>query len=345
MRIIHLLPSRSMSGAENVAITIIKGLSEYKCIYVSPAGPISEIVKDAGVEYVPLREFSRNELKQVVNDLRPALIHAHDYRASILAGSLVGAPPVISHLHNNWPWASRVSGRTLAYIALLPRYKRIIAVSRAIVEEHAFRRLLAKRTVIVENGIDKGRLRDLSVTSEAEASDVLFVGRLTEQKDPLFFIEIVRLLRHEFPLIRAVMVGTGALEGECRKAIVRYGLEENIRLVGFVRNPYGYMARARMLILPSRWEGYGLVAYESLVLGTPVLCRPVGGLRSLLRDGEGVRFCKTLEEFVAAASHILRNEEEHARQRAAAFSFAENVPDRDEFLARIRSVYEQVIPR
>lgn len=324
-------------------MTIVRGLSEYECIYVSPTGPIGDVLREAGIRYVSLREFSRRELKRVVNELRPDLIHAHDYRASIMAASLVGGPPVISHLHHNPPWAARVSGRTLAYISLLPRYRRIIAVSRAIIEEHAFRNLLLGRTTVIENGVEKAAIRKLSETTEAEGCDILFVGRLTEEKDPLFFIEIVRSLRNVFPLVKALMVGSGPLEGECKKLIVRYGLEQNIRLVGFQGNPYGYMAKARILIIPSRWEGYGLVAYESLVLGTPVLCRPVGGLRNLLQDGQGVTFCNTLEEFVAAAIQSLCSEERLARQRAAALAFAETVPDSNEFLAGIRRVYADVI--
>jgi glycosyltransferase involved in cell wall biosynthesis len=56
--------------------------------------------------------------------------------------------------------------------------------------------------------------------------------------------------------------------------------------MGFVQNPYQYMARASLFVLPSRWEGLPTVLIEALCLGTPIVATDCpGGSRHILRDG------------------------------------------------------------
>jgi glycosyltransferase involved in cell wall biosynthesis len=49
------------------------------------------------------------------------------------------------------------------------------------------------------------------------------------------------------------------------------GLEEEVAMLGFVDNPYSYMAKANVFVLSSRWEGFGNVVVEALAVGTPVV--------------------------------------------------------------------------
>jgi glycosyltransferase involved in cell wall biosynthesis len=57
--------------------------------------------------------------------------------------------------------------------------------------------------------------------------------------------------------------------------------------MGFVQNPYSYMARASLFVLPSKWEGLPTVLVEAMYLGVPIVATDCpGGSREILRDGQ-----------------------------------------------------------
>ena len=86
MRILHLLASNKFSGAEHIAVDIIRALQEkYELVYVSPTGEIKEFLGQEKIRYIPLNELSYLEVYRVIKDYKPDIIHAHDYRASCIA--------------------------------------------------------------------------------------------------------------------------------------------------------------------------------------------------------------------------------------------------------------------
>jgi glycosyltransferase involved in cell wall biosynthesis len=99
---------------------------------------------------------------------------------------------------------------------------------------------------------------------------VLGAGRLTKAKDfPTLIRAFARLrLRHE---IRLVIVGEGEDRPPLEALIRELGIERDVALPGFVRNPFAYMARARVFASSSAWEGFGNALLEALACGTPVV--------------------------------------------------------------------------
>ncbi|GAF23683.1 hypothetical protein JCM19047_3522 [Bacillus sp. JCM 19047] len=59
------------------------------------------------------------------------------------------------------------------------------------------------------------------------------------------------------------MIGDGDLRNECENEIKQLKLANNIDLLGFLENPYCIIKNSKMMILTSKWEGFGLVAVEA----------------------------------------------------------------------------------
>jgi glycosyltransferase involved in cell wall biosynthesis len=68
-----------------------------------------------------------------------------------------------------------------------------------------------------------------------------------------------------------VILGEGPLEGALRRRAADLGVGERVRFLGFQGNPWAWFARARLFVLPSRWEGFGNVVAEALACGAPTL--------------------------------------------------------------------------
>jgi glycosyltransferase involved in cell wall biosynthesis len=114
---------------------------------------------------------------------------------------------------------------------------------------------------------------------------MLAVGRLTAQKD---FPTLLRAFAHVRAECEARLIILG--EGEEREALQslvrKLGLEEAVSLPGFVANPYAFMARSRLFILSSRWEGLPTVLIEALACGVPVVATDCpNGPREILQEG------------------------------------------------------------
>ena len=67
--------------------------------------------------------------------------------------------------------------------------------------------------------------------------------------------------------------------------------------MGFIDNPYELMLKSKTTILPSRFEGFGLVAIESLALGTPVFNSGVGGLKTIFNDNLSYYICESKKKW------------------------------------------------
>ena len=134
--------------------------------------------------------------------------------------------------------------------------------------------------------------------------DLFYFGRLLPEKNPLEFINIVAKIKEKHPNITAVMIGDGDLREECYSLIKELGLKDNIDLVGFKQNPFPIVKKCKVGIMPSKWEGFGLTAIESLVLGKPVLNSGVGGLKQIFSKNKEY-ICKSIDEYIQAYEKIL----------------------------------------
>jgi glycosyltransferase involved in cell wall biosynthesis len=115
---------------------------------------------------------------------------------------------------------------------------------------------------------------------------IIGAGRLTRQKDFTTLIRAFAEIRARRPC-RLILLG----EGDYRVRLEALASELNIRdavsLPGFVPNPYAWIARARLFVLSSLWEGSPNVLTEALALGVPVVSTDCpSGPREILKGGE-----------------------------------------------------------
>lgn len=270
MVILHVLNTGSFSGAENVVISIInefqkRNIENIELIYVSLEGSIRKRLEKEKIKYEPIKKMSVGEIKRVIKKYNPDIIHAHDFTASIICAVSAQKIPVISHIHNNCPWLKKICLKTLAYGMTCFKYKYMLGVSDSVFEEFIFGRFFDKKEKIVGNPISVELIRRKTDGSNSgEEYDIAFLGRLSEPKNPLKYIEIINDIQCEMP-VKAVMIGDGELREIVEEKIQELGLEEIINLKGFLENPYEILQKCKVLCMPSRWEGFaafvGMVRY------------------------------------------------------------------------------------
>lgn len=288
MKVMHVLNSRIYSGAEKVVCQIIKSFrEEVEMVYCSPDSDIvRQMLAEQGVTFLPMENMSTSELKRVIGEQKPDLIHAHDMRASFFSALCCGNIPLVSHIHNNAYDARGLSVKTIAYLLAGFKAKHILWVSNSSYEGYAFHRLFAKKSSVLYNIIDTEAILDKKAQDPNTYDyDMIYVGRLTFQKDPQRLMRLCARLKERKPDLKVAIVGTGELEEEAKQLCAELNIQDNVHFLGFQSNPIKMVHDSKAMILTSRWEGTPMCALEAMALGTPVVSTPSDGMTDLLDDG------------------------------------------------------------
>lgn len=155
---------------------------------------------------------------------------------------------------------------------------------------HAFP-LLADKVDVCNNILDFYHL-DTARKHKKTRTDCLFrlcfVGRLTLEKHPEIAVMAVAELRERNYNVTLDLIGEGYLFDDLKMLIVRYGLEDFIRLHGYLTNPYPVIADSDLLLSLSEREGGPLVIPEAYYLGIPSIATHSGGADAFNDEYGGV---------------------------------------------------------
>ncbi|HAQ2381820.1 TPA: glycosyltransferase, partial [Enterococcus faecium] len=307
----HLLQSNRFSGAENIVcqiMSLFQNNEKFEMIYVSPDGPIANILNIRGLSYLPLKKFSRKEIDRAVHELNPDIIHAHDFNASVRA-SRYKKQIILSHLHNNPLWLPKLDIRTIIYSLCSSRFNSVIGVSNSVKEEFRYKQLIKDKFVLLPNTVNTERIIKMGNEFVEDDIDILYVGRMAEPKNPIGAINVLENVVKKYSKhLRVVMIGEGPLFDEVKMQIQKRNLTDVIELKGFKSNPYKYMKKSKVLLMPSLWEGFGLVSVEAMLLETPVVAYNVGGLKDIIDETNGF-LCGSEVELSNSLMKLLNSEE------------------------------------
>lgn len=167
----------------------------------------------------------------------------------------------------------------------------IVAISKGVAADaRAFLAPAAPPVFTVYNPIDAGTVRGLAarppeIPLPARRPLVVACGKLAPQKDFGTLLRAFARLRRKMPA-SLVILGEGPERRRLERLVRRLGLAADVRLPGFVDNPFAVFARADLFVHSSRFEGLGNVLLEALACGCRIVAADCpSGPRELLADG------------------------------------------------------------
>ncbi|WKY43528.1 glycosyltransferase [Eubacteriaceae bacterium ES2] len=282
MKVLHVLNTGKISGAENVASDICMMFKdEFEMAYCSRQGSIREALDARGVKFLPISNLTVKELARVVEEFSPDLIHAHDVRATVVASRL--SLPFISHLHVNNDDMKKITLKALLYRMTAKKAKKIIAVSDSCLNDYIFASAIKNKTVVMNNIIYSRRLEKLTETAVPEKIfDFLFLGRLVDQKNPQRVARVAAGVLKKRPTSSFAVIGEGDLKAQMEAIFIEAGVNDRVVFTGNLASPYGILKNARCLLFCSRFEGTPIAALEAMFFGVPIVSTPTDGLLRLI---------------------------------------------------------------
>lgn len=251
------------------------------------------------------------------------IIHAHDWLSfpAGVAAKKVSGKPLVVHVHATEFDRTGGAGvnQDVYHIEREGMHfaDAIVAVSQwtknLIVRHYG---ISPKKVTVVHNGIDATDYRPLpdrlAALKRAGEKIVLFVGRITLQKGPDYFIRAAKRVLELEPKVYFIIAGSGDMESQVLREAAALGIADRVIFTGFVRGAEldALYQSADLYVLPSVSEPFGITPLESLVNGTPVIISYQSGVAEVLRHALKVDFWDT-EELANQIITVLRHPSLH----------------------------------
>lgn len=221
------------------------------------------------------------------------VIHVHDWMTfpAGIAAKRISGKPLVAQIHSTEFDRSGNHVNPMIYNAEkagMDDADQIIAVSdftRNIIIRNYYIR--PEKVLTVYNAVEPFDIKPKSsVRNKKEEKIVLFLGRITSQKGPEYFINAAELVLRKFKNVRFIMAGKGDLREKMINLATERNISDHFEFPGFIQDSdvYNLLGSADVFVMPSVSEPFGIVALESMHAMTPVVISRQSGASEVLQN-------------------------------------------------------------
>ena len=306
IRVLHVIHSSAFGGGPamvDLLCSRLQGQGFEMAIVTSGEGELPARMSALGVRVVclPLAtkgSFLRHlpQLARVIRRQRPDIVHLHGHFAASLgqfAVQAAGRPATIYSAQ--WPaYLDDVNtySRVRNWIAEWTSCRlanRVVAVSEYDRQTLIRRRMCAaSKLTLIYNAYDPAKFPQVGNGERATATGTMlgFVGRLVDQKGCDVLIQAMPKILAQHPDTRLRVVGDGEQRQRLEDLAERLDVSRAVEFVGYRPMSAALMDELDIVVVPSRYEPFGIVAVEAMASGRPVVASSVGGLSEIVADGK-----------------------------------------------------------
>lgn len=145
---------------------------------------------------------------------------------------------------------------------------------------------ITENVIKISNSVDGEKLQVLCKAPVTLPNKMLFttLGRLEYNKNQILLLKAAKAVKKQRDDFMVYILGDGEDKARLQKYIEENGLESNVRILGFVENPYPYIKNSIATVLTSLSEGFSLALVESVMLNTPIISTDVGVAKELIKN-------------------------------------------------------------
>jgi glycosyltransferase involved in cell wall biosynthesis len=361
MRILYLITGLGGGGAEKVVADLADQMVDkghtVKIAYLK--GDIIVRPKNFDIEIIYLALESASDFKKayknykkVLNEFQPDLVHAHMVHANIfarLSRKFHPVPKLICTAHSN-----NEGGKLRMFAYRFTHNLANLTTNVSNAASHNFEKLGAvpkNAIVTIYNGINLNKfIFNIDVRNEVRAKlnvkshekMILAVGRLHEAKDYPNLLNAIIHLKQKYQSFHLFIAGTGELRPFLNELIEKYQISQNVTLLGRRDDIPDLLSAADVFVLPSKFEGFGLVVAEAMACECFVVATDCGGVKEVM-DNYGILVPPENPEALSDGllSALLLNEEELKANNVKALDYVRNAFALEKIVDQWLKVYEQ----
>ncbi len=297
MKIIHVITAFGIGGAEKLLLDIINRQiesHEVHLIYLKPINDlISEVDKRIFVKQIPLSFSTIKGLSVYYDKVNADIIHTHLGHADILGvwAAKRTKSKLFSTIHSTSFKGNGILDNIYFsfYRFLFNKFKdrwNLISIS-----ESVKRVVIKKITKSKENNLVlRNAISDFDTYNKPHNNvvSILFLGRLTKAKSIETLLKAVSQIKENSKglIFRVTIVGEGNLKQRLVKLTKKLKIENIVTFIGEQKKVYEFYKKADIFILPSIWEGFGIVILEAFRAKLAVIASDIEGPSELIQDNK-----------------------------------------------------------
>lgn len=328
-RILHV--AEAAGGVERAIVSLLKKLKkypDYEHILICSEtydkkkfeGLVEEIIVLKSLQNAISFKQDFNSVKairKIIKRYKPDIVYCHSSKAGAV-GRVADLGLKNKMIYNAHGWAFNMKGiggkKTIFYkliekflakitdkIICISEYEKISALQQKI--------CAPEKLAVINNGIDFDEYKEIYPKAKTElnipenAYVVGMIGRLAKQKAPDLFVKMAKSIKEQIPDAYFIIIGDGPEWNTITELISAYGLEKSFYITGWVNNPLDYASCFDVATLLSRWEGFGLVLPEYMLLGKPIVATRVDAIPYVIEDAGII---VEAEDYTEAARAVIR---------------------------------------
>ena len=358
MHIIHIITTLDIGGAEKQLVVLAKhqlqSSTSCEVLYLKSSAPLKHDLEIVGVRVrkLTLGTFLRlsidNRLQKILDRGNSKnLLHAHLPRAEILGILLsifAGIPLVVSK-HNSekmWPKGPKFISYILSRV-VHSRSSFIVCITRSVklfLEQIEELPSNSKKVEVIHYGFYGSVERDLELFKQP--IKVLTLARLEPQKDLSTLVRACEKLQVEGVQVQVRIRGEGSLKNEITREISARGIR-NVEILPPVADVEKEYLWADLLVLPSRYEGFGLVLLEAMSYNIMILSTNSPAAEEILGTGSALLFPIGNADALAHKIETLSRSAIHRMENQRLVKVRSKSFDLENQLTKTKTLYERIL--
>ncbi len=311
MKVLHLISSGGMYGAEAVILSLLAERNRAEpnscalAIFHNPNAPppmLHAVARERGFAAELLHLVSCRgqldprvpaQLRTLASCFGAEIVHTHGYKADIYAAiTWRGSAPTLVSTCHTWydnDLALRIYGAADRWV--LRRFAAVVAVSEEVRARLLAAHVPAERIRVVHNGVDPDRFSQAATARRQSRSDsgalrVGLVGRLAPEKGIDLFLRAAALVLRQAPEISFAIAGDGPERGKLQELLAELHLEGKVTLLGRQEDMPAFFSTIDLLVSSSLQEGLPVALLEGMASGLPLVATRVGAVADIVLDGK-----------------------------------------------------------
>ena len=177
--------------------------------------------------------------------------------------------------------------------SIFPKFDKIIGISNSVLERF-LEKYKVKKTDVIFNIIDSNKIisksKEENIKYDKDKINLISVGRIHNMKGYDRLVDVLNELNIDKKLDNVVvrLIGDGPDFELVKNKVEEYKLNDKVILMGRKTNPFPYVSSSDCFLMCSRYEPFGLVVLESLILGIPVLSCDVASIKEIMNSKYGM---------------------------------------------------------
>lgn len=309
IRVLHI--AQAAGGVDRFLRSLIKNLDKKKFENIlicsndfsfdNYKDNVSEFYQFGMKRNVSLRDLGFVfKVRKLIKRIKPDIVYAHSSKAGVIARIAdIGLKNKIIYNPHGWAFNMRGSRYKKLFYAFIEKVcsnlcDKIVCVSDS-EKLSALRWHICRdsKIKVIYNGIDideygkriyRSSKLDLGIPENAFV--VGMVGRIAEQKAPDIFVKAAEIVKQRIPNAFFVIVGDGPLLYEIKEQIHNSNLDDSFLITGWCSDPLEYSRFFDVSCLFSRWEAFGLVLAEYMLMKSPIVATNVDAIPNLIKNNE-----------------------------------------------------------